>query len=433
MKRVGTGSALATGTLIALSAPATAAQLDYTWDVGLEKNDNLALTSQDQIDRTVFRTGLGFQFLENTSTFQTSLAGRVDYRDYRDSHLDNRTEGAFQGRFNWSAIPQRLDFTVEDSLSVEPVDTLAPDTPDNRQQVNVVSVGPTLRFRMGDAFSGQAELRYIDSDAEVTDQFNSARTALALRAIRDLSPTNLVSFNLQAQRVDFDRLGVARNYDLEDGFFHYASKLRILDLALDGGYSRLRYRDNGETVSEPMLSGTARWHVSPSSQFDFALSRKLSDSASDALADLVPGQTVSDTTIIGGGQITSSAYRTRDASVGYTYTGVLSTFSLTGYREKRSYLDDSAQDQTNTGATFTASRRLSQTLTLNGYLTWDKTDYRDTNRSDRTRYGGVGIERQWTRHWGTRLDYSRYSRTSTVGGQDVSQNILYLSVVYHNH
>ena len=432
MNRIGSGGALAAGTLFAVAAtPAAAAQLDYTWDGGFEKNDNLALTSDDTIDRTIFRTGLGFAFLEDTSSIQANLDGRIDYRDYRDSHLHNRTEGAFEGRFNWSALPQRLDFTLEDSLSIAPVDTLAPDTPDNRQQVNVVSIGPTLHFRIGDALRGQAELRYIDSDAEVTEQFNSGRTALALRAIKDLSPTNLLSFNLQGQRVRFDHPDLARDYDLEEGYLHYASKLRIFDLALDAGYTRLRYRD-GDSASEPMLRGSARWRPSPSSQFDLQASRYLSDSASAALADLTPGQTVPDTTIIGNGQITASAYRGREVSLGYGFNGLLTRLSLTGYREKRDYLDAGGQDETDTGLRGSATRRLSETLTLDAYLTYNTTDYQGTPRTDKTRYGGVGLERQWTRHWSTRLQYARYQRSSNIAGQDVSQNILYLSVVFRN-
>ena len=422
------------GVLFALGAtPARALQIDYSLDGGIEKNDNVALTSANPLDRTIFRTGLGFFINENTSTIQATFGGRIDYRDYRDSHLHNRTEGELAGRFNWSAIPQRLDFTVEDSLGIEPIDTLAPDSPGNRQQVNVVSAGPTLLFRMGATLRGQAEFRFINSDAEVNDTFNSNRSAVAFRAIKDFDTTSLASFNFQGQRVDFEHEGLARNYDLEEAYLGYSSKQRLLEFGIDAGYSRLHYRDGaGGSASEPLLRGNLRWKVSPESQVDFSASTRLTDSASAMLRELTPGSDIPADVLIGNAQITSSAFKSKTLDLGYSYSGVRLTFAVSGYRESRDYLDASVQSQRNEGASLNAAWRLSRTLTLDAHASSDTTDYRDTDRRDKTRYGGVGLQQDWSRHWSTRLEYSHYERTSNVPGQDVSQNVVYLSATYKN-
>lgn len=431
-RRIATATTLGTA-LAALVCPLTgmAAQLNYTIDAGIEDNDNLAVTNENPIRQTLFRTGLGFLLKEDTSRIQASVSGRVEYRDFRNSELSNRTEGTLTGRFNWNAIPQRLDFTIEDNLGMQSVNTLAPNTPNNRQRVNVLSLGPTLFFRLGQTLRGQAELRYIDSKAEITDEFNSGRAGLAFRAIKELSPTSLVSFNLQGERVDFDNNVTARDYDRYESFIRYTSRLRQLDLGADLGYSQLRYRDD-QRVSEPLLRANALWHPTERSQLNFAASSFLSDSASAALSELIPGEKVPDTVLIKNSQITSSAYKGRDILSSYAYKGSLVSLSIGPYWQKRDYIDPGVEDQDNTGIAFDIAFRLRPSLTLDGYASQENINYSTLDRKDKSRYLGVSLQKDWSRNWATRLQLARYQRTSTLAGQDVSQNVLYLSMVYKN-
>ncbi len=425
-------AAAAVGAIFAIgSGTASAAILDYSIDGGVEKNDNIALTSTNQIDRTFLRTGVGFVLNEQSSAIQASIFGRVEYRDYRSSHLDNAVDGTLSGRFNWVALPQRLHFTIEDNLSVQSIDTLAPDTPMNRQQVNVLALGPTLFFRPGKTLHAQAELRYINSDAEVTNQFNSQRVGAALRVIKDFSTTSLLSFNLAGQQVDFDHDTVARDYDRYEAYARYALRLRNIDFGLEGGYSELKYKD-GEKRSDPLLRGNATWHLSDRSQFDLSAARMLSDSASDSLRGLAPGGTVPETVLVGNSQITSSAYHVNRFEIGYKYTGTLFGVTVTPYVENRDYIDPGELDQNGRGGRLDMDWRLRRNLVLNLFATTDKTTYGTIDRIDKTHYVGAAVQKDWSRNWSSRLEYANYKRTTSLPGQDVSQNILYLSVIYKN-
>src|SRR5688572_13068488 len=247
-------SVVTAATLAGVSATASAARVHYTIDVGVEQNDNVTLSTTDPIDQRYLRGGLGFTVTENTSSLQASVDGRVEYRDYEDDIFTDTVDGTLAGRVNWIAIPQRLFFSAEDSLSVQPVDALAPDAPGNRQQVNVFSAGPTLLLAWSPSLHGQAELRYVHSDAEVTDEFNSQRLAAALRMIKELTPTSRVTFNVQGQRVDFDDDIVARDYDRYDLYARYVRTLAHFELGADLGYSRISYRQGGSgTRSEPLI------------------------------------------------------------------------------------------------------------------------------------------------------------------------------------
>src|SRR5690606_33449666 len=117
---------------------------------------------------------------------------------------------------NWVVLQDRLSFTVQDELELQAIDRFAADAPDNRQQVNVLSFGPNVLFDIGSALHGRVEARYIDTDAEVTDEFNSNRIAAAARLTRDLDERSSLSFNGQWMDVDYDRDLVARDHERLD-------------------------------------------------------------------------------------------------------------------------------------------------------------------------------------------------------------------------
>ena len=129
--------------------------------------------------------------------------GDIRFIDYLGGGFSNQLLGELSGIFDWAVVPQRLHFIVEDDASVQPVNILQPNSPANVQQVNVLSFGPTLQFRLGPALRGEADFRVLNSVASKTDEFNSLRESARLRAIRDLAPTRQISFNVEGQHVHF--------------------------------------------------------------------------------------------------------------------------------------------------------------------------------------------------------------------------------------
>ena len=130
-------SLIAAAVLATLPGHAQAARVDYTVDLGMERNSNVTMAPVDPIEQRYLRAGVGFSITENVSALQLNLDGRAEYRDYEDDIFADTVDGTLSGRLNWVAIPERLFFLVEDNLTVQPVDSLVPDGPGNRQQVNV--------------------------------------------------------------------------------------------------------------------------------------------------------------------------------------------------------------------------------------------------------------------------------------------------------
>jgi hypothetical protein len=424
---------VAASLLLALAAsPAAAVRIDYAIDIGVEHTDNVALTPGDGISQNIFRPGLGFSIVEDSASLQASVTGRAEYRHYLDDAFADSLDGTLAARVNWIALPERLSFTVEDTLGLQSINTLAPDSPANRQQTNVFSLGPNLLFDINPTLRGQFELRYIDSHAEETEAFNSSRLSAALRAVKELSVNSRLSGNLQSQTVDFDDDAAARDYDRHDLFARYAQTLSRFDLGFDAGLTRIVYErgiDRGRT--EPLLRADIGWRPSASSTLTLLLSKQFSDAATDALTGADPGVvTIPGSVPIGSAVINASAFEERRVALDYAYAGSRALFTLSPYVSRLDFVDSSEFDQDTRGLRTDLSWRLRPDLTLGGYAATAGIDYRRLDREDDTNQYGLYLRRQWARHWSARLELSRYERDSTEPGQDASQNVIYLSATY---
>jgi hypothetical protein len=426
------------GTLVLLVSPHTAhaLRIDYVLNLTAERSDNVLLTPEDPIALTVLRPGVGFDVTHDSSTLQTHLSGRAEYRHYGDSRFDNAVDGTLTGRMNWVAIPDRLSFTVVDSLALQPVNTLAPDTPGNRQQVNVFSAGPTLSFDWGAGWRGATELRYVHTDAEVTDIFNSNRIDLTLRAIKPLSATSRLALNVQTQRVNFQDDATARDYARWEVFARYTRKLSRFDLAVDLGYARLNYRRSLPGVasnrSDPLLRTELTWRPNASHRIAASVSRQFSDVAAASLTNIGEGTTIPTEIVTGDTIINASPYLERELAIRYAYTATRWSFGVSPHVGRRRYQDIGTFDQDDDGSDIEASWRARHNLTLGLTGSLKRIDYLNLDRKDETRrYGGL-IRYDWARHWSSTFSLGRYARDSSAANQHVSQNVVGLTFSYRN-
>ena len=415
---------------------AHALRINYALDFNAEHNDNLLLTPTDPLATTLLRPGLGVEVLHDTSVLQMHLSGRAEYRHYDRGGLQDGIDGTFSGRVNWVAIPERLSFSVVDQLTLQPVDALAADAPGNRQQVNVLSAGPTLQFEWGDDWRGSAELRWVRSEAEITDAFNSRRTDLALRATRRLSPGSRFSFNLQHQQVAFDSEAVARDYDRTQVFARWTRTLNRVDMAVDLGYSRLDYRRAlpgfADGRSDPMFRASATWRPNDAHRFDLSYSSQFSDVASDALAGVETIEAPPAGVQTGDTVVNASPFLERRLEGEYTWTATRWTFSASPFLDRLRYQDTDQFDQNGYGLGVEASWRARRDLRIGFTGALDHNRYVNLDRDDETRRYSLNARYHWVRHWSGVFTLARYERRSSAPGQRADQNVVSLALTYQN-
>lgn len=418
------------------SSGAAAMHLDYQLSLGLEHNDNVNLSENDPVSDNILEPMLGFNLRQDGSTVQASASGVVQYRDYLEGRYGNEFRSQLASRLNWTALPERLNFTVEDYLGVQPVNVLEPDAPSNQQQTNVFALGPTLTFQLGPTTRGQAELRYITSYAEKTKEFNSQRASGALRAIKDLSATSNLSANLDVDHIHYTEHDASPDYDRYQLYGRYARNWNKLDLTADLGYSWLRY--SGRNLSDhdnPLGRFSLAWRATPESTLHANFSYQFSDSATDMVLPANIGTTVPTNIATGDATISSQAFLERQVGLGYEYRNQRATLAITPYYRKLSYVDQAGfdeigLDQSGRGVTATLSWLLRPLLTIGLNATGENERYDRIDREDKNWMVTAFLAQQWSRHWSGRLAFTHYERDSTMPGQSAKQNIVFASITF---
>ncbi len=432
--------ARAIGMVAALGAPCAAGAVDFDYHVGvgIEHNDNVLLSEDDEVSADILEPKFGFNLTQQGSTIQANANGVLEYYEYLGGELSDQLRGQLNAHVNWTMIPERLDFTFEDALGLEPIDALEASNQNNLQQTNVFGMGPTLSFRLGDTMRGQAELRYVTSHAEETPDFNTNRGIAALRAIKDLDASTFVSANADYEYVRFtDADAFDPNYGRYTLFGRYSRKWAKLDLTADAGWNWVNYTSGFiDDRDEPLARVTAAWHATDRSTFTANAAYQYSDSATNMLTDMtfvggVPG-TITQGVVVG----TSQAFLERSLRVGYGYLGDRAAVTFQPYYRKLDYLqlplvpDLLGANQTARGVLGSFSWILRPLLTASLGGTWDKTHYDTVDREDKTWTVTAALKQQWTRNWSGELSYTHYDRSSDAVGASSDQNVVYVAVTY---
>lgn len=414
--------------------PALAGQLDYTLYGGIEHSNNIALATTDPTSQNVLIPGVSFAYLQQGQDVQANVAGNLEYRDYLGSRYTDQTQVQLASQANWAILPARLDLAVQDYAGVQPIDRLASTAPDNQQQTNVFTFGPTLHFRLGEATRGQALLRYINSYAQKTKGFNSHRTQASLGLIHDLGPTDQLSVNGEAQRVYLTEQAASPDYDRNELFGRYVSRLSHLNLDLAAGWSRLDFKRAGTpTASGPLARLTLDYNPTERSSLSLSAAREYSDAAQDLMLLQPTGilEGVGRGIDVGNTTVDSQVYLERRLRLTYAFRSERLGVSVAPLYRKLGYVNDPGQDQTTRGASLDVDYRLRPTLTLSMVAAGERLDYDRLARRDTTFNYGFDLAGQRTPHWGWRVSLLRQQRHSDQPGQSYHENQIYFGVIYN--
>jgi Putative beta-barrel porin 2 len=418
---------------VTVTFSALGGQLDYTLYGGIEHSDNIALTSTDPTSQNVLIPGLSFAYLQQGQDLQANMAGNLEYRDYLGSRFTDQTQLQLASQANWTILPARLDLAIQDYAGVQPIDRLASNAPDNQQQTNVFTFGPTFHFGIGESTRGQAQLRYINSYAQKTKGFNSHRTRASLGIIKDVSPTDQLSANWEAQRVYLTEQAATPDYDRNELFGRYVSKLSHLNLDLALGWAQLDFHRAGTpTASGPLARLTLDYTPTERTTLSLAAAREYSDAAQDLML-LQPTGILEGTgrgIDVGNTTVDSQVYLERRLRLTYAFRTERLGVSVAPLYRKLGYVNDPSQDQTTRGATIDIDYRLRPTLTLSVVAAGERLDYDRLARRDTTINYGLDLVGQRNRHWGWRASLLRQQRHSDQPGQSYHENQIYFGIIY---
>lgn len=425
-------SVRATGCLlVAFCCPAGAYQLNYSLDMALGYSDNINQSATDPVGQAIAIPRLDFDFKEEGASLRVNALGQIEYRDYLQGDFGNEVRGQLSGVATWIIVPHRLNFDFEDYAAVQPVDILAPNAPNNQQQTNVFTLGPTFDFRVYQTLNGQAELRLTNSTASETKDFNSNRVLGAVRLIKDLNPLDQLSANVEYRDIHFTDASGGPDYSRIDGFVRYQSKLSQLDLDLAGGYSRVSFSGAGDDsgfIGRAVLT----WRATASNTFSLGVVRQFADASQDLVVDPAALVAAAQGTgiVVGSSAITPDVYLEDRFQAGYGYQSERFRVRIDPYYKKLDYLLDPMLNQTSHGVVAGISYRMRPLWTLAFDVTGERRDYGTIDRRDEDRRYDLSFTDQLARHWSVRADLIRNERKSTELDQGFRENIAFLTLIF---
>ncbi|QOD92039.1 DUF560 domain-containing protein [Lysobacter sp. CW239] len=443
-------SLLGSAVLGLLPGMAAAVDLNYELGVSVLQTDNVALASFDETSETVLSPSVRFDLEQRGSSVQAKARGSVAYVDYLSNTFDSDVRGELAGELNWTVVPQRMDFVVSDYLNRQPVSVLTSFNPGNQQQVNVFIAGPSFYARLGSTFRGQLDLRYANSHAETSKDFNGDHYNAAARVLRDTSANQTISLNLESTRSEYRN--PVFDYTRNDAYIGYSLALAALELTADVGYSHLQLNDGSSDRSQPMARASATWTPTPSSTFTAVARHQFSNAAQDMIArarDLdgsIMNELNSNDVLVG-----ASSFRRQEFYLGYYFTSERLGLHVQPYYTRARYIGnppvDPGQDpaapapdpgveladlqrQHNYGTLFSMDYKLRPQSTLSLVLAYDVGRFDAIDRKDRNYFAALSFANRLTRHWSWRADLQHRQRNSSTADASYDENAFVLSIAY---
>lgn len=328
---------------IALSSLVTghvyAAEIDYGLSAGVERSDNIYLSTTGEQDEWI-RTYRGqFLLVENSTNWNSLVNLDVSYHDYKEDLFEDENEYQGNVQVTWRPLPDRLMFHLEDYYAQAIIDSAALETPDNREDINYFSVGPEFHVPLGGTNAIVLETRYINNYYEITDADSHGTSSTAGILHRSSSETEW-SINYQVDTTNYDNEVLYRNFREQTLFLGVERRNPINSYRLTAGTSRIE-QDGREPFDGN--TGSIRWHrvLSSDTYMDFRLDREYATEEETLAIDGEGGSTGGATVDTEAGEI----FLFRRAALSFGRDNVFGRQYISLQGSRISYIDDDTNDQ----------------------------------------------------------------------------------------
>lgn len=431
-----------------LAQPAAATTVfTYELEAGLRHEDNVTLSEDNPESDTMLFGSVRFVTLHDTPRLELRARGNIRYVNYLGETYPDELRGELSAQLDWTILPNRLHWVVEDYASRQEVDVLGRPDPSNQQQVNVFLTGPTFLFRFGQANTGQLDLRYMHSYAEDTDSFNGQRLIGRASIRREINPRTTGSLHLEASSVRL-RESVADDYKRLDAYVRIDRRVPALRLRADLGYTRIEPDNSSSRASSPLVRTQVNWNPGGRHHFNGRFDYQLADSAqrliqrsSDLAAENYTSIPTSSELLehydaLGSGNIVvgSDSYRERRLNLGYRYEGDRVTLRVFPYVQRILYLDElspgaSDLDRRSRGEALELEYKLRPSLNVAVRAFDQEINYLNLDRDDTVRGLSVALVDRSARNWRWRVEASHVRRSSTEPGQSYRDNLIGFAII----
>lgn len=279
--------------LFSISLKVSAADVSYFAGVSIGHYDNLNLENEPVDDDFSTSYLAGITVAEDNVNLFANIIATGESISYKNETAADENLGSLLAEINWRIKPGQFEWVLTDSFTQTAIDTLASDTPTNRQNVNVFSTGPNYIVRINSRNNLQFEARAENYSFEENTDNN--RLFLAGRWSHDVNSSLTITLNNEAESTRFEDDIVNTDFERNDVFLelNYANGLNTVDA--EYGFTHVS-NENIQDIDESRYLFSMTNARTRTSSIRLAYENILSDTGSEVL-DLTSGSSGTDTSV----------------------------------------------------------------------------------------------------------------------------------------
>ncbi len=389
---------------------------------GLTYTNNARKTADNTIDDLIVDATVGMSLAENQGPLTYQIATSLNKQSYVNNTFADQQNFNLSAVANWVMIQNRFNWMMSNHFNQSTIASLAPDTPDNRQDTNVF----TLSADINSQIASRQHLSIVPSfsqfyyEKQRTDNKQYSLTTNWQYQATRLTNTGL---SIAARKIDYTETDLLGN-SIED--------IRFLTTAVTFAGQRVRStfdgmlgatyvkRDNGQKTSG--FAGHLNWltDISARSIFSVLISTDLTDTSTVGV-DAADGT---------GVQITTDVIRSSNIDLAYLRKDDLLDTRISTHYHKIKHIDNTRNNRTILGFTLQLGYPLTQQLTASAYASHNRTKLPDTGREDKSFAVGTGLRYFFSDKMHGAFDLKYQEQKSTNARNSFDEFSAYLSLVY---
>lgn len=406
------------------SANSNSADIGAAFSLGVGYTDNINLAAADGVDETIARSGIDLSIIEATRKIDADVRGYLDYYNYIENTNDSQVVAAVDALIDIDLVQDRLLWLIQENYGRTEFDPFMPARPENWENLNFLTTGPTIILYQGTRNDSGIDLRYSRLDYE-TRPFDNERQSALFWIRREVQRDRWLSINADVEKIEFDNDGQTPDYERRSAYLRYEGDLGRNLFDISAGYTEQEIlSDTGDGI---LLNASWTHQFSSLSQFTLNAGRQFADQGNvfryqqDITRDL---DSVGDLTENG------SPFRMDNVDFVYSLTGERTTLAFTAGASEQRYETQGQLDRDDARIELFALRDLTRSIFSSIDLRFQRREFPNVARDDDSLSASLMFGYRFSAAIDLSLRYTYQSRKSNVVTGEFDENRGDLTLTY---
>ena len=408
--------------ILSISTTVDAVEIKPNASFGMQYTDNVRGVSINEEDDFIAISRVGASVDAGSGPFKFDANTSLSYNNYIQDSFGIQRYFNLDATADWEMLKDRINWQVMDFFSQKSINSLNPSVPDNIQDTNVFTFGPTINHRI----SGRQSMtlkptyrRFTYESQNIDNQQDSLGISWNYKLFRTMS----VGVRGGINKTDYDDVlltdNTFRNINLT-----LSAKRANYNYSADIGITNVD-RDVGKGVRG--ITGNVNWlfDITGFSNLRAYVSSDITDSNNNLLGAAINP----DDGGLLGEDISSEVLRKNNFRLTYQRAGAALIADIWIELSKQDY-EFALLDREVKAAGFGFVRPLTAVLSIGINGSYNNIESTDIARTDKIISVGGSINYRWSRNISGVVDFTYTDNTSFVNTLNYSEASIFASVVY---